>query len=193
LPDLAVGGDVSDWLAAGGTKEKLVELCAAAALYTAETLDPSDPMQTARALIAGAFADANGLRTLHRHRGAFWTYTGSHYQLADDEIIRSTIWTFLEKSWRLEKKKDSEEWTIVPFKPTSARVSGVLDALGAVIQLDKYIEPPAWLTQHTVPPAVELLACDNGLLHLPTGTIYPPTPDYFGLSASEVIFDPTAA
>ena len=32
----------------------------------------------------------------------------------------------------------------------------------------------------------------NGLLHLPTGDLYPCTPSYFGLTASEVVFDPAA-
>lgn len=191
LPGLAVKGDVSDWLEAGGTKEQLVELCAAAPLYAAELLDPTDPMRTARALMAVTFTDSDDLRTLHRHRGAFWSWTGSYYQLADDETIRSAVWTFLEKSWRLVKD-ENDKWLTVPFKPTRARVSDTLDALGAVIQMDKYIEPPAWLTQSAAPPAQELLACGNGLLHLPTGTVYPPTPDFFGLSASEVIFDPAA-
>jgi hypothetical protein len=39
LPGLAVKGDVSDWLAAGGTKEQFVELCAAAPLYEAGSSD----------------------------------------------------------------------------------------------------------------------------------------------------------
>ena len=57
----------------------------------------------------------------------------------------------------------------------------------------KYIEPPAWLANgDTLPPASEFFACGNGLLHLPSGKLYPPTPDYFGLSASEVLYDPDA-
>ncbi len=35
LPGLKVHGDVSDWLAGGGTKERLLELCAAAPIYEA--------------------------------------------------------------------------------------------------------------------------------------------------------------
>lgn len=186
LPDLKDHGDVSDWLLAGGTKEKLIELCAAAPLYKAKLLDPADPMRSARALMAVSFNDGVGLRTLHRHRGAFWEWKGSCYQLADDEMIRAKVWTFLEMGWKQGEKGP------LPFKPSMASVSGVLDALGAVIQLDKYVEPPAWLTQRVAPPAQEFLACGNGLLHLPSGKIYPPTPDFFGLSASEVIFDPNA-
>ena len=43
-----------------------------------------------------------------------------------------------------------------------------------------------------MPPASEFFACGNGLLHLPTGDLYPPTPNYFGVSASEVQFNPEA-
>ena len=32
--------------------------------------------------------------------------------------------------------------------------------------------------------AEELFACANGLLHLPSGKIYPATPDYFCVNAS---------
>jgi putative DNA primase/helicase len=41
-------------------------------------------------------------------------------------------------------------------------------------------------------PAAEFFAASNGLLHLPTTTLHPPTPEFFGLSASEVVFDPAA-
>jgi len=66
--------------------------------------------------------------------------------------------------------------------------------LAAVCQLDALIEPPSWLVPESGSrlPAREFLACGNGLLHLPTGTLYPPSPSYFNLSASEVIFDPAA-
>ena len=171
----------TDWLYAqlgGDLKAKL-------------TLDPQDPMRSARVLVAANFI-ADDLKTLHRHRGAFWSWNGSYYRLADDEAIRSTIWSFLEKAWRREKKK-GEEWQTVPFKPTRARVGDVLDALGAVLNLNSFIGPPAWLTPNAMPPANELLACGNGLLHLPTGKLYPLSPAYFNLNASEVAFDPDAA
>jgi putative DNA primase/helicase len=80
----------------------------------------------------------------------------------------------------------------VPFKPKSSLVTEVADALRAVTQLDGRIDPPTWLNDDTLPPASEFFACASGLLHLPSGEIYPPTPKYFGLSASEVVFDPDA-
>jgi putative DNA primase/helicase len=146
-------------------------------------LDPADPMRSARAIIATIYTDGDGLLTLHRHRGTFWQYAGSHYRLADDETLRAHIWETLEAAFTDNRK---------PFKPTRSRVGDVLDALCAVTQLDRYIDPPAWLAGHPAPPANELFACANGLLHVPTGVLHPPTPSYFGLTASKVTYAPGA-
>jgi putative DNA primase/helicase len=180
-------------------------------------LDPSDPIRTARALLDAKYKQwddqtCHESGRLHRHRGAFWCWSGDHYQLIDDETMRATLWTFMEPALRWEKYKDketgNEEWREVPFKPTNGRVSDALAALNAVTQLDQYVEAPAWLTVGTtdadrrlhtpngriliLPPADELMACGNGLLHLPTGELYIPSPDYFNVSASTVRFDAEA-
>ena len=128
------------------------------------------------------------MRTLHRHRSAFWRFRGGCYRLADEETIRAEIWTFLEEARRLDDRGDE-----VPFKPDRARVSDVLDALTAVCELTPELEPPAWLGEASdLPPPGEILAVKNGLLHLPTGKLYPPTAAYFGLSMSDITFDPDA-
>jgi putative DNA primase/helicase len=172
-------------------------------------LDPGDPIRSARALLDATYTYLEGhkkFRKLHRHRGAFWQWTGSCYRLADDETIRSEFWTFLEKKFLWEKKK---VFKILPFKPKRAQVGDAIDALNGITQLDQYIEAPAWLRisdqkpaddhiyqlngeTHYFPPSDEFLACANGLLHLPTGELYVPTPDYFNISASDVMFDPAA-
>jgi P4 family phage/plasmid primase-like protien len=181
------GGDVSDWLKDGGTKEKLIELCAAAPLYKVECiLDLADPMRSARAIVDAKYISPDEHRILHRYRGTFWWWTGSHYQIADEETVRADIWQFLERAYASNK-----DGKLVAFKPNRARVGDVCDALGAVLQLDKYTEPPAWLTSQGLPTA-EFFAAGNGLLHLPTQKLYPPTPDYFGISASEVMYDKNA-
>jgi putative DNA primase/helicase len=81
----------------------------------------------------------------------------------------------------------------VPFKPNRARVSDVLDALNSVCSLDNLTDPPTWLDgAGELPAAREMFPVANGLLHLPSGELYPPTPSYFGLTASDVVFDPDA-
>lgn len=154
-------------------------------------LSPGTPMHSARALVFSIFTK-DELRTLHRHRAAFWSWTGSYYDLVDQETVRSGIWEFLEKAKRREKTKDKdgdEKLETVPFKPKSSLVTEVADALRAVTQLDGRIDPPTWLDDDTSPPPSEFFACGNGLLHLPSGEMFSPTPKYFGLSASEVLHD----
>jgi putative DNA primase/helicase len=154
---------------------------------TANILDPRDPMQAARSLVAARFVNDDH-RLLHRHRGTFWRFQANHYALADQETVRADVWKFLEQAQRR-----GENNKLLPFKPSSAQVSSTLDALASVCTLDNRIEPPAWLDgAGEMPAAAEMLALGNGLLHLPSGEIYPPTPDHFGLTASEVVFDPDA-
>jgi putative DNA primase/helicase len=149
-------------------------------------LDPHNPMQAARALVAARFVNDDH-RLLHRHRGTFWRFKTNHYTLANQETVRAEVWKFLEHAQRRNRKM------LEPFKPNRGRVSDVLDALGAVCNLDNNIDPPAWLNgAGELPAAAEMFPVANGLLHLPSGALYPPTPDFFGLNASDVEFDPDA-
>ena len=148
-------------------------------------LDPRDPMQAARALVAARFMNDDH-RLLYRHRGTFWRFHTNHYVLADQETVRAEVWRFLEHAQRRGDNGKPE-----PFKPNRARVSDVLDALNSVCGLDNLIDPPTWLNDAGErPAAAEMFPVANGLLHLPSGELYPPTPDYFGLTASDVVFDP---
>lgn len=156
-----------------------------------EALEPNDPMKSARKLVGKLFTEQDR-RLLHHHRGTFWQFAGNHYDAVSAEHTRAITWTFLEHSQRKTTKGGKTK--LVPFKPNSARVSNVVDALTAACHLDGNVEPPDWLghVSSDLPPAKEMIAVANGLLHLPTGEIYRPTPSYFGLNASDVVFDPDA-
>lgn len=148
-------------------------------------LDPRDPMAIARELAANTFTNLAGERFLVRHRGSFHRFTGSYYAVADDEMIRAATWEFLETA-----RRPGSNGAIEHFKPTKARVGDVIDALAAVTAIDSAIEPPAWLKHdEDCLPAAHFMAVANGLLHLPTGDLYEPTANYFGLCAAEVEFD----
>ena len=146
-------------------------------------LDPSDPITSARILVAEHFTK-DGMQTLWRHRECFFLWTGSYYQIANDETLRAHIWTFLEKAQRRGKNGP------VPFKPTPATVGATADALRAVCVLNEHIDPPSWISRAAgKPAAMELFACSNGLLHLPSGKLHAATPDFFNLNASTAAYD----
>jgi putative DNA primase/helicase len=150
-------------------------------------LNPNDPIRSSRALMVNRFLVEDQTPILHRHRGAFWVWKDNCYRNIEDETLRTSIWRFLENVHKLSAKGK-----VVPYQPKRTNVSDMLDALSAVCQLDPFISVPTWLKTKDMPPATEFLACANGLLHVPSQTLYPPTPDFFGVAASTVAYDETA-
>jgi putative DNA primase/helicase len=154
-------------------------------------LDPKDPMPTARQLVALHFTSADH-RTLHRTNGDFLRWKGTHYERAADEDIRAEVWKFLENADRLVDKAGNQ--ARVPFQPTTTRAGDVFNALAAVTNVNSHRTPPAWLpgALADMPPALELLPCTNGLLHIPSRRLYPLTPTFLGLNALPYAYDAAA-
>ena len=151
-------------------------------------LDPRDPLPSARTLVEMKYM-RDGLRTLHHHVGVFYAWSGTCYPALDDATIRAEVWQFLEIAKRYVKKD-----TVVAFQPNRNRVGDVLDAVRAVGNLPASVSAPAWLGDmaSTAPAPRELLPCANGLLHLPTLDIEPPTPAFFNHSALGFAYEPDA-
>src|SRR5262249_50213065 len=164
-----------------GNRPRRAKIIALGRETGALVLDPRNPMQAARALVAARFVNDDH-RLLHRHRGTFWRFQVNHYAFADQETVRAEVWTFLEQAQRRGQGNK-----LVPFKPNPARVSDVLHALASACSLDNRIDPPTWLTgANQLPAAADMFRLANGLLHLPSGELYPLTADYFRLTASHV-------
>jgi len=134
-------------------------------------LDPADPMATARTFV-GLHYEHRGQRTLLHHAAEWRAWTGSHYPMIEEAIIRARLWSFLERAHQPGPKGQP-----VPFKPTSARVANALDALRAVCNLPASVTPPIWLRTSKI-PAREIIACGNGLLHLPARRLHPHDPAF---------------
>lgn len=145
-------------------------------------LDPSDPLPSARALIEQRYQIGDH-RTLHHHAGVFYEWSGACYPRADDAAIRAIVYAFLESALRPDGK---------PFQPTTLKVNNVLDALRAASNVPSTVAPPAWLEYTPDLPPHEIVACTNGLLHLPTRDLMPATPAFFSHNAVEFAFDPKA-
>ena len=154
-------------------------------------LDPQDPMSSARALIVSRYTNEPGERTVHYYRGDFWEHTGSCYQILSDEEVRSEVWRFLDQAERMLGTPDGKVKKAA-FNPNHSRVANVCEALAAICQLDSRLEAPFWLAEQSAPPAGELMAVANGLLHVPTGTLYRSTANFFGQSTSGVVFNASA-
>jgi hypothetical protein len=121
---------------------------------------------------------------LTRFRGDWLDYDGSSYRIVEDDTVTSELYAFLAKAKTLD-----DDGKPRPFHPNQKIVQHVQHALAAVVHVDgETREPPCWLVEHGLPPR-ELIACKNGLLHLPTGELLPPTPDFFTRNAVSLAFD----
>lgn len=150
-------------------------------------LAPAAPLDSAKQMLARRYRTETG-RTLHHQQSTFYTWSGSHYRETDREEIRSAIWQFLDDALKLNNDQP------VPFCPTRAKVADVLEALAAEVRLPGVVRAPAWLgaNQHFA-AAVDILACSNGLLHLPTRKLLQHTAAFFNANAVGYPYDPDAS
>jgi putative DNA primase/helicase len=149
-------------------------------------LDPHDPMATARRLLADRFT-YKGTRILHHHRAGFYLWMKTKYVELDALEIRTRVYAFCEPA-RVRNSKGALE----SFRPSTRKISDIIDALRAAAHLPYDIEPPAWLDEAVDLPPNELIPCVNGLLYLPDRRLLPHDPTYFGTSALPVAYDPDA-
>ncbi len=145
------------------------------------TLNAKDPQACARAFIR-EHHDQGGLPTLHHHQGTWHAWSGTHYPVVDDPTVRALLWQFFGSAINDKGR---------PFLPTSTKINNVLDALRAEANLPARIKAPTWLCEPipdlTHPPH-EIIPCQNGLLHVPTGELHDPTPLFYSHNAVDFSF-----
>jgi putative DNA primase/helicase len=156
-------------------------------------LSPADPLPSARAFVARSYV-VDGLLALRHHAGLFYAHQpdiGAYHDL-DEATMRAALYLFLEDAqWRTESKGQQPP-TLNAFKPTRSKVENVLDALRAVCNLPASCAPPCWLQDNPGLDPFEVVACHNGLLHIPTRQVLPPTPAFFTLHGLDFAVDPYA-
>jgi putative DNA primase/helicase len=148
-------------------------------------LSPKSPLESAREFVQTHCMKA-GVRTLHHHDGAFYQWTGTQYAESHKDALRAAIYRFLDDD-QASARAGSER-----FNPNRKKVDDVLDALAAEVNLDVAIRPPAWLDDKAVLADFhpeDIIACSNGLLHLPTRQLLPHTPAFFTHNAVDFAYD----
>jgi putative DNA primase/helicase len=120
---------------------------------------------------------------LRHHRGGFYEWNGSSWPEAGEDKLRARLYAVLDGC--RSRTKDG----FCPVKPTALMVGGVLDALRAAAHLESTISSPAWLDGVIGPPADDIVACANGLLHLPTLRLLPHTRSFFNLNALDYAYE----
>jgi len=132
-----------------------------------------------------------GKRVLLNHLSEFYRHNGACYRVEGAPDIREKLYTWLERCVSPDKKGET---TLV--KPNSRMVNDILDSLKSVAHLASPTTPPAWVGKAKPPAkmgAADIVSCANGLLHMPTFTLLPHTPDFFTHNALEFAFDAGAS
>ncbi len=151
-------------------------------------LHPRTPMPSAREFVAREQPD------LLHYNGDWLAYAAAAYAELEDATVRRDVYHFLEQAKMppTEKQKEAGLPFGDDFRPDTTTVNHVLDALRAVAHRPRdSFKPPCWL-EGDGPPAAELVACANGLLHLPTGELLEHTPRFFTRNALTFNYDANA-
>lgn len=137
-------------------------------------LDAANPYMISQ-VIAKVLYQREGKLILVRHKGIWWVHNLTHYEMRTDERMEADVRKLLYESQRRSQNK------LAPFKPKKRDIAEVLDAL-KTIALQEEFSQPCWRDGIDFPPAKEMIALQNGLLHAPTRELFPHSPEYFSSS-----------
>jgi putative DNA primase/helicase len=149
---------------------------------------PSNPMAVARELVTDYQAD--GHLTLRRWRGGWMRWNRACWAEVEEAIVRGWVYHRLEHA--IYSDTSGKTPVDKPWEPNRRKVTDVEDALNAIIHLAEDVNPPVWLSGDRAAPAGEIVACENGLLHVGTRKLYDHTPRFFGTVAVPFAYDPSA-
>lgn len=155
---------------------------------------PNEPMAVARVLIVDY--TIGDCLTLRHWRGEWLRWQGSHWANDEDAARRAWLYRRLDKATYKHFTKDSKgnvTEEIRAWQPNRRKIADVLDALAATVHLPEWVDSPEWIDTKDAPfPATEIVACPNGLLHVPTRKLLDATPTFFSRVSVPFDYDPNA-
>src|SRR5262249_46318951 len=148
-------------------------------------LDRDAPLDIARTFVGVRYWHwPAGTATLRFWQGQFWEWEGKRWKAIDENTMRDRVYKFLDGADQIVKKLR------VRFQPTSYDVNRVIDALMAEVNLEPDCAMPGWLVGATpVENVKELVAMQNGLLHVPSRKLLMHTPKFWSCNVLEFEYD----
>lgn len=155
---------------------------------------PNDDYRgTARRLMREEFSVA----PLHRWRGQWYRWRGTHWMTAEPEEINKVIWDRLEHVTYLTAPRNNAPAMGAKWKPNKQRVANVLEALSTAVLVPDHVEVPSWVSldrgmqiaAHRHGDASGVIAFENGLLRLSDRALIEHTPEFFNQFALPFEYD----
>lgn len=148
-------------------------------------LPGDDPLTCAEEFVRQNY-QTDGIVCLQYYRGSFYRWIGTHYAEIDVKEVRSKLYEFLKSAIR------NSHGTFVPFRPTRTKVNAILDALEAGVYQARDKRVPFWIEPFQHASALDLVACQNGLLNLETRKLLPHDPHLFNINSLPFDYDADA-
>lgn len=202
LPGLPDKGDVSDWLASGGTREQLLALVDA----TQAWIPAEPPAQASRAQEEGkatvssfSLSDLGNARRLVAQHGRdlhycflskkWYIWTGKNWAIdATGEVIRRAKATVATIYKEAAEEFDEERRKKIAGFALKSEHDGRLKGMISLAQS----EPGIPITPAELNLNPWLINCENGTIDLKTGTIRPHNREDLIAQLAPVTYDPTA-
>jgi P4 family phage/plasmid primase-like protien len=142
---------------------------------------PGEPLHEARAMVAREYIHAEG-STLKAWQGSLYRWGGASWRELTESDVRAAVYAFIDRHGSTD------------FRPNQTNVTKLLDALRHCeeVHVESTHSAPCWLHGVPLAPAAELVACANGLLHLPSRSLLPASPRFFNLNAVPFAYEPAA-
>ncbi len=148
------------------------------------------PLNHAKEFLASQFTCEEGT-SLTTYANDMFQYRGTHYQDIEEATVRSMLYTFLDRCKKYDKKQN-----LMPFNPTPAHVSAILDAVHAVTHLPNTAntKPPVWLEGYGKdrPDPSKLVSLENGIFHTEQNMLIPHSLGFFTQNSLPFAYDPDA-
>lgn len=146
-----------------------------------------DHMGTAKEVLS-RFLTTDNHPHIHLRGSDAFVWNGRHYEPVRSGTLSNAIW----KALNLCSIPIYNDQGVVSgsrgYNPNRMLVANVHDALLAQVPEHIPARAPSWMGESSV-PANELFPMSNGLLHVRTGKLLPPSPMHFNLWASPVKHD----
>lgn len=134
----------------------------------------------------------HGARTLVRFADNWWKFRDGHHHLVETEEMRALVWSVLPQIDLEYFDKQAEKKKKRKLDPNKHTVSGVLDAMAAIIdRIPASAELPYALPGYKGPLG-RVVVVRNGLVNPSNDELHPATPRLFATAGAAVDFDPAA-
>ena len=125
-------------------------------------------------------------RAIIHQGGEFQIWDGTRYRDESVYSINAELYPFI-------KSANQNAGGVAPITPKRQIIEEVVHALRAYVNVPDGTDMPGWLNPKHAPfPAKEVVACKNTLLHVPTMTTVPHTPNFYSSASLGYAYDPDA-